>query len=164
VKHAAKEIEPYSAPQLIHNYDRETGRGPLHIADKCCRHNSSRKDITRCGRIMSPDWRGFRSTETLEKFRLCKRCGTAEEFAQAVAKHDEWWRQRNEQERIRREKENAEREAVWAEKVKHVHAFASFLIDKGLRVGVSNGTATVERDGYEFTLTATGPIQAAVSE
>lgn len=159
-KQAPQDVTAYLAPQLIHNYDRETGRGPLHIADKHGLRDKHRRDITRCGRVMSPDYRGFRSNETLENFLLCKRCGTADEFAQAVAAAAEHSKRRAEQDRLRREKEDAERNAIWAEKVRRVQALAALLVEAGLRVGVENGTATIEHDGYEFTLNGKGPIEA----
>lgn len=163
-KNVARDVKMYDAPQLIHNYDRETGRGPLHIADKHCEYGNGHRDVTRCGRFMYPDFRGFRRDETLANFRLCKRCGTSDEFAQAVAEREERNRQWAEKETLRREQETAEREAVWADKVRRIKDFAAFLVDVGLRVGVTNGVATIERDGYEFELTGKGPIPARDAE
>lgn len=153
------DIGELPAPDLIWNYDPKTGRGPLHITEKRCKQNGERRYLTRCGAAMYPDHH-IGSKDKLSDFRFCKRCGSESDFIQARERHDEWWRAHNAEDRVRRARETAEREAAWEARVSRVKGFASFLVEVGLRVGVENGVAKIEHGGYEYELREVGTLSS----
>ncbi len=147
-----KEVKETGRPDLVWNYDPKTGSGPLHISDKSCLHGGRPKSLTRCGRPMYADYHTWEMRKrTIADFRLCGRCGTSDDFAQALTQHDEWRRQRDEHERIRSEAERAARETEWEHRVKRIKTLAVDMIERGVTVSViNNGVAVIAYDGYEF--------------
>lgn len=150
-------------PDLVWNYDKVTGSGPLHIADKSCKYGAHEytHSLTRCGRPMYPDFHAWNMRgRTLADFRLCRRCGTLDEFAQALREHNEWQSNRKaERDEQSKAEENA-RLIAQENRLNRIRSLASFLVESGARVGVDShrGVAIIEHDGYEFKVEERGLV------